>query len=80
MPDRKRATELLCAELCSGPIHCFGVHSECSTDYRQVSKAPEPAQMKVMTAQKPHLKSQMETLQNRSVVNPLEKSVFQLSD
>ena len=38
IPDRKRAVELLRADLRNGPLHCFGVHTECSTDYCQVSR------------------------------------------
>lgn len=37
--DRKRAVELLRADLHNGPLHCFGVHSECSTDYCKVAQA-----------------------------------------
>ena len=31
--DAKRATELLRRDLINGPRHCFGMHSDCSTDY-----------------------------------------------
>ena len=31
--DAKRATELLRRDLINGPRHCFGIHSDCSTDY-----------------------------------------------
>ena len=39
MPDRKHATELLRADLRNSPLHCFGVHSKCSTDYCTVAQA-----------------------------------------
>lgn len=32
-PDRKRATELLHEDLRNGPLHCFGNHANCETDY-----------------------------------------------
>ena len=34
--DAKRATELLHQDLINGPRHCFGMHSDCSTDYYKV--------------------------------------------
>ena len=38
MSDRKLAANLLCTDLHNGPLHCFGVHDKCSTDYCQVAK------------------------------------------
>lgn len=32
-PDKKRATELLREDLRNGPLHCFGNHANCKTDY-----------------------------------------------
>ena len=32
--DTKRAVELLRQDLRNGPLHCFGIHSNCSTDYK----------------------------------------------
>ena len=34
--DTKRAVELLRQDLRNGPLHCFGIHSNCSTDYCKV--------------------------------------------
>ena len=34
--DTKRAVELLRQDLRNGPLHCFGVHTNCSTDYCKV--------------------------------------------
>ena len=36
IPNRKHAAELLRADLRNGPLHCFGVHTNCSTDYCKV--------------------------------------------
>ena len=42
--DAKRATELLKKDLINAPRHCFGIHSECSTDYcKAVHSAQAPA-------------------------------------
>ena len=38
MPDRKLAVKLLHADLRNSPLHCFGIHTECSTDYCKVAK------------------------------------------
>ena len=34
--DAKRGTELLRQDLRNGPLHCFGIHSYCSTDYCKI--------------------------------------------
>ena len=36
--NAKRATELLRQDLRNGPLHCFGVHTNCSTDYCKVAR------------------------------------------
>ena len=36
--DCKLAANLLRTDLRNGPLHCFGVHDKCSTDYCQVAK------------------------------------------
>ena len=38
IPDRKHAANLLRTDLRNSPMHCFGIHTECSTDYCQVVK------------------------------------------
>ncbi len=37
--DANRATELLRQDLRNGPLHCFGIHSYCSTDYCKVVRS-----------------------------------------
>ena len=39
--DAKRATELLPQDLINGPCHCFGMHSDCSTDYCKVVRSAQ---------------------------------------
>ena len=39
--DAKRATELLRKDLINAPRHCFGIHSECSTDYCKVVRSAQ---------------------------------------
>ena len=34
--DAKRGTQLLRQDLRNGPLHCFGIHSYCSTDYCKI--------------------------------------------
>ena len=36
--DVKQATELLQQHLRNGPLHCSGVHTNCSTDYCKVTR------------------------------------------
>ena len=36
IPNRKHATELLHADLHNGPLHCLGVHTNCSTNCYKV--------------------------------------------
>ena len=36
--NKKHAADLLREDLRNGPLHCFGVHTECSTDYCQVMR------------------------------------------
>ena len=38
-PDRRRAVQLLQQDLRYGPLHCFGIHSSCSTDFCKVHVA-----------------------------------------
>ena len=39
--DVKRATELLQQDLRNGPLHCSGVHTNCSTDYCKVTRSSQ---------------------------------------
>ena len=39
--DVKRATELLQQDLRNAPLHCSGVHTNCSTDYCKVTRSPQ---------------------------------------
>ena len=32
-PNKSQALQLLCQDLRNGPLHCFGIHTQCSTDY-----------------------------------------------
>ena len=32
-PNKSRAVQLLWEDLQNGPLHCFGIHDNCSTDY-----------------------------------------------
>ena len=32
-PDKKRAIRLLQEDMSNGPFHCFGIHTNCSTDF-----------------------------------------------
>ena len=36
--DKKQALELLRQDLRNGPLHCFGIHTHCSTDYCKVAQ------------------------------------------
>ena len=36
--DVKKAVELLNRDLLNGPLHCFGIHSHCSTDFCTVAR------------------------------------------
>ena len=36
--DAKKAVELLNRDLLNGPLHCFGIHSHCSTDFCSVAQ------------------------------------------
>ena len=36
--DAKKAVELLNRDLLNGPLHCFGIHSLCSTDFCSVAQ------------------------------------------
>ena len=36
-PDTRKAVKLLEQDLVSGPLHCFGFHSKCSTDFCKVA-------------------------------------------
>ena len=37
--DVKQATKLLRQDLRNGPLHCFGIHTNCSTDYCKVTRS-----------------------------------------
>ena len=37
-PDTKKAMKLLERDLVNGPLHCFGFHSRCSTDFCKVAR------------------------------------------
>ena len=39
--DVKRATELLQQDLRNGPLHCFSVHTNCSTNYCKVTRSSQ---------------------------------------
>ena len=39
--DVKQATKLLQQDLCNGPLHCSGVHTNCSTDYCKVTRSSQ---------------------------------------
>ncbi len=41
--DAKKAVELLNKDLLNGPLHCFGVHSHCSTDFCSVAQDHQAA-------------------------------------
>ena len=36
-PDTRKAVKLLEQDLVNGPLHCFGFHSKCSTDFCKVA-------------------------------------------
>lgn len=36
-PDTRKAVKFLEQELVNGPLHCFGFHSKCSTDFCKVA-------------------------------------------
>ena len=44
-PNKSRAVQLLWEDLQNGPLHCFGIHDNCSTDYctatRKTSSSPD---------------------------------------
>ena len=39
--DVKRATELLQQDQRNGPLHCSGIHTNCSTDYCKVTRSSQ---------------------------------------
>ena len=39
--DVKQATKLLQQDLRNGPLHCSGVHTNCSTDYCNVTRSSQ---------------------------------------
>ena len=49
-PDRRRAVRLLQEDLRNGPLHCFGIHSSCSTNFCQVAQR-QPTQQDVSSSQ-----------------------------
>lgn len=45
-PDKRVATELLQKDLRNSPLHCFGIHKQCSTDYcKKTPQIPTPNPM-----------------------------------
>ena len=49
-PDRRRAVCLLQEDLRNGPLHCFGIHSSCSTDFCKVAQR-QPTQQDASSPQ-----------------------------
>ena len=43
-PDRRQAVHLLQEDQRNGPLHCFGIHSSCSTDFCKVAQR-QPTQL-----------------------------------
>ena len=42
-PDTTKAVKLLVQDLVNGPLHCFGFHTKCSTDFCKVALERELA-------------------------------------
>ena len=42
-PDTRKPVKLLEQDLVNGPLHCFGLHSRCSTDFCKVAREREKA-------------------------------------
>ena len=50
--DVKKAVELLNRDLLNGPLHCFGIHSHCSTDFCTVAREKqEPSNSNTQNSQ-----------------------------
>ena len=54
-PDKKRATELLRQDLRNGPLHCFGIHTHCSTDYCKIAQSTHTDSTTITEDTHPHI-------------------------
>lgn len=50
MSDRKRAIQLLRTDLHNSPLHFFGIHSQCCTNYCKVAQANTSSSSSVQTS------------------------------